>query len=142
MRCTHIFFWLENGICRAIPQHTYASVVRRDTTVPELAGTRVRVADWYVEHRNGEVQLENETYTTLYFDQTGWAGYVPDPLVGPAAKASSLGSTQSSVPTRAAALTRGANDEPPDTGGVWAPEPNQRRHMWHCILAGSSAAAD
>ncbi len=80
MHRTEIFFLFDDGAIRRIPQATYADVVSGRATVPELARLRVRVADWYTRHpADGAVEIDNETYTVLYFDEVGSAQLFPEP---------------------------------------------------------------
>lgn len=92
--------------------------------MPELAGRRVRVADWYVEYRQGQaVEVENETYTTLCFDQAGWARYFPDSELG-STKASSVDATDRHAEPRTETEYARAG-----TPGVWFPTEQERQHM-------------
>ena len=48
--------------------------MRGEITLPEYVGRRIRVADFYVFLQDGApAEIENETYSFLYFDDVGHA---------------------------------------------------------------------
>jgi hypothetical protein len=79
MHHTRIFLLLDDGTILPVAQHQYAKLVKGEAGMPELALRRARVADWYVaKAENGGFQVDNETYSTLYFDEAGKAQPLPD----------------------------------------------------------------
>lgn len=69
-----IFFLTADGQVHPVPQVRYVAIVRGEEALPQLAGRRVRLADWYVAVRDGEIiRIENETYGFLEFDAQGYA---------------------------------------------------------------------
>jgi len=76
---TIIFFLKDDGRVREISQHAYARLVRGEVRMPELALHRIRVADWYVSCRENTAEPLNETYSILYFDESGGASPVCQP---------------------------------------------------------------
>lgn len=72
MHQSYIFFLTDNGEIQAIPQSTYVAAMRREITLHEYAGRRIRVADLYVLLQDDvPAEIENETYSFLYFDEAG-----------------------------------------------------------------------
>ncbi|HWA38279.1 MAG TPA: hypothetical protein VG873_10480 [Burkholderiales bacterium] len=76
---TIIFFLRDDGSIREISPHAYARLVRGEVRMPELALRRIRVADWYVGGRESTAEPLNETYSILYFDESGGASPVCQP---------------------------------------------------------------
>jgi hypothetical protein len=74
MHQSYIFFLLEDAEIQAIPQSAYVAAMRGEIALRDYAGRRVRIADLYVL-RQGDVpiEIENETYSFLYFDEDGHA---------------------------------------------------------------------
>lgn len=73
-RKSYIFFLPESGEILFISQPAYVALVRGEITMHEYAGRRMRVADLYVVlQENTPVEVENETYSFLYFDDAGRA---------------------------------------------------------------------
>lgn len=74
MHQSYIFFFTNDGQIRAIPSSTYVSLVRGEIFMDQYAGMKVRVADMYVAVEDGRpCKIENETYSFLYFDESGQA---------------------------------------------------------------------
>jgi hypothetical protein len=74
MHQSYIFFLFEDGQIQPVPQPTYAALMRGELTMQKYAGKRVRIADLYVSLQDGvPVEIENETYSFLFFDETGHA---------------------------------------------------------------------
>jgi hypothetical protein len=74
MHQSYIFFLTDNGEIQAIPQSTYVAAMRGEITLHEYVGRRIRVADFYVLLQDGApAEIENETYSFLYFDGAGQA---------------------------------------------------------------------
>ena len=69
-----IFFIQPDGQPQAIPRETYVKLVRKEVSVQEYANQKIRVADFYVRlHDGAPCEVENETYSFLYFDDAGQA---------------------------------------------------------------------
>lgn len=67
-----IFFLLDDGDIKILPHEQYADLVRLYQALPSIASKRVRVADWYVELKDGfTAKLVNETYSILVIDPEG-----------------------------------------------------------------------
>jgi hypothetical protein len=74
MHQSYIFFFTDDGEMNTIPSSTYVSLVRGETSMARYSGKRVRVADMYVALDGGRpCRIENETYSFLYFDESGRA---------------------------------------------------------------------
>lgn len=74
MRESHILFVSEAGEVSIIPHDRYVSIARRDVAEPTYANQTVKLADFYVEHlADGGFELDDETYSTLSFDERGFA---------------------------------------------------------------------
>lgn len=76
---TIIFFLRDDGSVREISQHAYARIVRGEIRMSDLALRRIRVADWYVSCGESTAEPLNETYSILYFDESGGASPVCQP---------------------------------------------------------------
>lgn len=71
-----IFFHLHGGRIDCIPQQSYVQLVRGVIPMPEYASCAVRIADWYVQLRDGiPDRLDNETYTVLKLDNQGYVDW-------------------------------------------------------------------
>jgi hypothetical protein len=74
MRQSYIFFLFDDGQIQLIPQPTYVALLRGELAMQKYAGKRVRIADLYTSLQDGvPVEIENETYGFLFFDETGHA---------------------------------------------------------------------
>ena len=72
MHRTHLFIVLHTGQVEPLPQSQYVKLLRGELASPDYANETVRLADWYVEVRQGRpVALHNETYSLLHFDEKG-----------------------------------------------------------------------
>lgn len=116
---TIIFFLKDNGSIREISQHAYARLVRGEVRMPDLALRRIRVADWYISCRESTAEPLNETYSILYFDESGGASPVCQPDLIRANK--SLHVTLDADPYAAAC------EHPADEN--WYPTANERRAL-------------
>lgn len=81
MPATHIFFLSDDGAIEPIAQHDYADVVTGKCRMPRYALRRIRVADWYAGEGADEPVVLNETYSVLYFDESGSARPSADPAL-------------------------------------------------------------
>lgn len=69
---TYLFFLSDSGVVEPVARDDYVRLVRGEQRAPQYGGRTVRVADWYVKVSEGDpVEVENETYTFLAFDQAG-----------------------------------------------------------------------
>jgi hypothetical protein len=69
---TVIFFLPESGLPDLIPHQEYVGLVRGDASTPKYAKQQVRIADWYIKmDGNQPIEVENETYSLLNFDEAG-----------------------------------------------------------------------
>lgn len=69
-----IFFIPPDGQPQAISRETYIKLVRKEVSLQEYANQNIRVADFYVRlHDEAPCEVENETYSFLYFDDAGQA---------------------------------------------------------------------
>jgi hypothetical protein len=74
MHQSYIFFLLEDGEIQAIPRPTYVAAMRGQIALRDYVGRRIRIADLYVLLQDGApAEIENETYSFLYFDENGHA---------------------------------------------------------------------
>lgn len=72
MHRTEIFFLLDTGQIEPLPHAQYVKLLRGESTLTDYANQTVRVADWYVEVRDGRpCSVHNETYSLLHFDEHG-----------------------------------------------------------------------
>lgn len=72
MHKTFIFFVLEDGELRPVPQRDYVKLLRGEAHLLEHANRAVRVADWYAEmHAGRPARVVNETYSVLQLDARG-----------------------------------------------------------------------
>lgn len=63
---------LEDGKVRPVPQRDYVRLLRGEVHLPQHANKPVRVADWYVDVRDGRpASVVNETYSVLHLDARG-----------------------------------------------------------------------
>jgi hypothetical protein len=69
-----VLFMLDDGQIKYIAPVAYVALVRGEVSMPEYAGQRMRVADLYVAlHEGSASEIDNETYSYLYFDERGHA---------------------------------------------------------------------
>lgn len=77
MHQTRIFVVFSRGLIEPLAHANYVKLLRGELAVPEYANQSLRIADWYVEIREGKpVSVHNETYSLLHFDEHGrvrWA---------------------------------------------------------------------
>lgn len=74
---SYVFLLDDAGIVHPLPHALYVALVRGQAQAPQFAGRILRLAEWYVRLERGEpVQVVNETYGFLAFDEDGrvdWA---------------------------------------------------------------------
>ena len=72
MHQTQIFIVLDTGQIEPLPHGQYVRLLCGELALPEYANQTLRIADWYVEIRDGRpVSVHNETYSLLHFDEHG-----------------------------------------------------------------------
>lgn len=72
MHQTHIFIVLDTGQVEPLPQARYVKLLRGELQLPHYANRSVRIADWYVEVKEGRpVAIANETYSLVHLDERG-----------------------------------------------------------------------
>lgn len=64
-------FLIMDGDIRPLTAERYVALVTGKATAPELAGRRVRLADWYVRRQMAPGEVVNETYGWLVFNEQG-----------------------------------------------------------------------
>lgn len=65
-------FLLDGGAVLPLDHGRYVALVEGKAPLPEFAGRRLRLADWYVRMDDGKpCAVANETYGWLAFDKDG-----------------------------------------------------------------------
>lgn len=142
MHRTLIFFLLDSGRTEPIERSEYVRLLGGDIRLRKYANQTVRVADWYVEVRDGRaVSLANETYSLLRLDGTGRVRW-PHERSGERANHAFY-----------AALTRSTCPDPDDdpvvrrlrgelrTEYAWRPSDAERRALQALVFPAASSEA-
>ena len=71
-RASYVFLLFDDGRVHSLPHRHYVALSRGEAAAPAFAGQRCRLADWFVELRDGIPQrLLNEWYGWVGFDTAG-----------------------------------------------------------------------
>jgi len=91
-------FLLDEGCAPVpLPHDEYVAIARRERGTPDLAGRRLRLADWYVRLKDGRPeQLVSEWYGWVEFDRAGC--FDPPPADAPHAERGNV--DESALPTQ------------------------------------------
>ncbi len=78
-------FLLDADSIHAVPHGLYVALARGLAAAPALAGQSLRLADWFVQLKDGEpASVVNESYSQLRFDASGYVDRATTPVANDA----------------------------------------------------------
>lgn len=83
-RASYVFLLDEDSGVHAIPHALYVAVASGLAAAPAWAGQTLRLADWFVQLKDGEPdRVVNETYSELRFGANGYVDWAIKPVTRP-----------------------------------------------------------
>lgn len=81
---SYVFLLDADSSIHAVPHGLYVALARGFAAAPVLAGQTLRLADWFVQLKDGEPDsVVNESYSQLRFDANGYVDRATTPVARP-----------------------------------------------------------